>query len=284
MCSLIEEEKNKAKELLSYYKGTKIVELTPNNVYTVMAIINLDSNYQKAADEDIIPIKEKGDKSENYNRGGSSAYWFKQLKESVDSTKYEEIICNCVNSVDRENSTHLNADGVGRKEISKRIKDAWGNLESLKEELKKRDFSEKGIIHILSKETKPGDRNKYKPRVNISFASKFCQIACYYLFDGEEQDNFSKYDTVVKNVIFSGIYQKQLPIKKTTPEKKDLEKENYKNNYGELYKKYSDYVDAIIESLPEKISRHGFDQLVWYYYKGKSEKELQALANSVKDS
>ena len=282
MCSLIEEEKNKAKELLSYYKGTKIVELTPNNVYTVMAIINLDSNYQKAADEDTIPIKEKGDKSENYNRGGSSAYWFKQLKESVDSTKYEEIICNCVNSVDRENSTHLNADGVGRIEISDRIIEKWDSLESLKEELRKRDFSDNGIIHVLSEKTEPKDE-KHNARVNISFASKFCQIACYYLFDGDERDNFSKYDTVVKNVILSGIYQKKLNLEK--PIKKfDFDKKIGDGKYGELYETYQKLIDSIRGKLPNKISRHGFDQLIWYYYKGKSEKELQDFANSVKGS
>ena len=58
--------------------------------------------------------------------GGSSAYWMTKLKnvliDNVDvNCTYEIIISGAVIAVDRENSTHLNADNCGRVEIINRI-------------------------------------------------------------------------------------------------------------------------------------------------------------------
>ena len=42
-------------------------------------------------------------------------------EKGVDESEYKKIIEGAVNAVDRENSTHLNADGRGREEIAERI-------------------------------------------------------------------------------------------------------------------------------------------------------------------
>ncbi len=288
MANLIEQERNGAEaiELFSFYPGTKIVELTTENVSKAMAIIQLDANYAKANDPENIPSQdsEGGKEEENFNLGGSSAFWFSRLREKLISSvesdykgpEYSEeiIVRNCVNAVDRENSTHLNADGVGRKDLSKRLLDLLrldrNQLLSELENPKEKGYS---LISKLSEKTKINQNDgKHKSRVNLSFASKFCQIACYWLFDGKsEQDNFSKYDAVVKNVLISGIYQKSLGMNYNEKLKKELNTNDVK-----CYEQYQKIIDEIRKG---KISRHGFDQLVWYYYKGKSEKELKKLVS-----
>jgi len=221
-----EEEEAKTKKFFSFRKGTDTVELTQENVSMAMAIISLDSNYANAVDINTIPTIKNGKEQENFNLGGSSAFWFSELKKKLIDKKNSDfddriIICNCVNAVDRENSTHLNSDGVGRKEISERILEFY-KAKKLLDELKEPNYEDEGLINQISKETKPVNE-KYNSRSNISFASKFCQIACYWLFkDKKEQDNFSKYDTVVKNVLLSGRYGKY--------EKSEIDIEECKKN------------------------------------------------------
>jgi len=58
---------------------------------------------------------------------GSTAYLMTKLKavlvdgKLVSDEEYKAIIEGTIAAVDRENSTHLNADKVGRTEISDRI-------------------------------------------------------------------------------------------------------------------------------------------------------------------
>ena len=108
------------------------------------------------------------------------------------------------------------------------------------------------MIDFLSGRTKPGKGG----RRNVSFASKFCHFSCFYIFEGEEaQDNFSIYDGVVAKAL-----PKYLAYYKLNDRFKIKDKD---------YEGYSKAIDAIIEASGSKISRNGFDHLVWYYFKGK---------------
>lgn len=251
MNKISEEKQESLKFMLSdiEYAGKKLVELTPRNVALIEAMIANDSNYLKGMD--------KNNKPKGKYRG-SNSFWFNELKsilvnKKTSSYSYKDIIFNAVCAVDSENSTHLNADGVGRDEITKRIL----NIEPSKliaylKEPEKTDFE---IIDIISEITHPKDKKK-KARINTSFASKFCHYACFYLFEGTKyQDNFSIYDNILKESIPN--YAKMYGIKCV---KKHLDKN---------YKLYKQIIDNIIEKSGNKISRNGFDHLLWYYFKGR---------------
>ena len=223
----------------------KLVELTPENVAKVEAMIRTDSNYRISLED---PNK--------------SPYWILEMKKLLyrkhcDYDK-DHVVQNLVEKIDNENSVHLNADNEGRRFMQRKITDCIENGTLLKY-LGERNFH---LIHILSERTK----QEKGGRCNVSFASKFCHFSCFYIFDGEEaQDNFSIYDGVVaKNLpIYLDYYEQQLLDKKINLKiiKKEIKKKNYEV--------YSNAIDAIIEASGSKISRNGFDHLVWYYFKGK---------------
>ena len=116
--------------------------------------------------------------------GGSSAYWTTHLKavlldEGLDVTySYEDILRGAVESVDRENSTHLNADNCGRQEITERLC-RFDRTELIKC-LRDPDYDDMKLIREISRITSA----KQKARKNPSFASKFCHYACFYVFEG----------------------------------------------------------------------------------------------------
>lgn len=235
--------KQEEKESLKYnfeeiVKG-ELVALTKSNVALVEAMIRHDSDYSDSGRVD----KE------------SSAHWFVELKKNPK--RYEEIIPKCVESVDKKNSTHLNADGVGRGELSQRIIDyGWKSLQNFLKDTKQEKYS---LINILSEKTQPKDLIKYKARHNFSFATKFCHYACYWIYEGkEEQDNFSIYDSVVSENLkkYAQYYGVAVPRKNT-------------KDYASYYAAYIDTLDAIIKKSGNAISRNGFDHLLWYYHKAK---------------
>ena len=237
--------------MLKKINGTGLVALSFENVALVEAMIQNDSAYLKSSDEKEKPVVKK-----NMEYGGSTAWWMTQLKLFAEGKKtqntYENIIYGAVVAVDRENSTHLNADKVGRNEMVDRIKQI--SMTDLIRYLKDRDFR---VVEMLAAPTRPDD-SKYKPRMNLSFASKFCHYACFYLFQGEnEQDNFSIYDYVLRKAV--PFYVKHYGL---NPEK------GYLNDY----KKYSDVIDDIRKISKSGISRNGFDHLLWYYFKGRLDK------------
>lgn len=102
----------------------------------------------------------------------------------------------------------------------------------------------------------------FKPR--IAFATKFCHYVCFYVFEGQpEQDNFSIYDNVVAGILPYYAIKYKIDYKKVD------------------FKKYSQYiglVDEIIRRSGSNISRNGFDHLLWYYYKGRPELVKRALS------
>jgi hypothetical protein len=233
------------------FQGKKLAKLTRDNVAKVEAMIRNDSAYIRSTDISAAPIY-KGNGEVKY--GGSSAYWMTLLKrdlldnvnESIYS--YKEILKGSVEAVDRENSTHLNADKCGRQEITERLYQ-FDRTEFIKC-LKNPDYKDMMLIREISRITSAEER----ARNNLSFASKYCHYACFYIFEGTEyQDNYSIFDGILKKVL--PMYLKYYKI----AAKYDL------NNY----KDYRMAVDSIREASGIEISRNGFDHLLWYYHKGR---------------
>lgn len=233
---------------LALEKNLRVVSLTPNNIALVEAFITYDSDYSRSGDKNAAP---------DNNFHGSTAFWMNELRKHLTSTKehcsyiYQEVVSNAVSAVDRENSTHINADGVGRAELTSRL------LQLTKKEfmdLLKNPKADYKLINILSAKTHPTRANAYA-RVNYSFATKFCHYACMGLFEGlDEQDNFSIFDNVVAKAIPLYTTMYKIPFSK--------------NDLFD-YPKYVKLIDEIIKKSKSEISRNGFDHLLWYYYKAR---------------
>lgn len=231
------------------YENMTLVVLSFENACKVEAMIKNDSKYGRASDENAGP---------EHPYRGSTAYWFNRMKPLLadssipsDDEKWKEAVKEVVCSIDRENSTHLNADGVGRDEITKRI---VSNKHDLIEMLKDKNNLE--LFNLIQKETTPKD-DEHHSRINTSFASKFCHYACMYLFEDQpEQDNYSIYDNVIREV---------LPLYAL----------KYGVTVGNLrdYVEYSRVIDAIRSTVSKEtgyeLSRNGFDHLLWYFHKGR---------------
>lgn len=215
--------------------------------------------------------------------------------EGSEKYSYDEILAGAIAAVDSENSTHLNSNGVGRMEM-------WIRLCSMNPAVIKQDLRDGTLIVFdkLSAEIRPieklSDRQglneaakaKFKnhewlleainasnspkappkgwnPRTNISFASKFCHYACFYLFEGSNaQDNYSIYDNVLKKVL-PGYLQHY----KLSPPS------NQKNHsLHDEYTRYREAIDKIRDQAKtldgRTISRNGLDHLLWYYHKGRN--------------
>lgn len=231
----IQQEIKDSKEIIkfTYYKDEKeLVELTRNNVALAEAIINYDSDYKDAI---------------NKNVEGTSANVFSQIKNDwnfmgPNEKLKKETIESLIRIIDRENATHLNADRCGYEEIVERLMKC--NKKDFEKMLKYPDV-DYTLVQILAEKTSSGRRN-------LSFASKFCQLFCFNIFeDTEFQDNYCKYDSVVRRML--PHYQKYFK----TP--KRILENNYKN--------FCLTIDEIITASGSNISRHGFDQLIWYIYK-----------------
>ena len=229
------------------FNGNKLAKLTRDNVAIVEAMIRNDSAYIRSSDVNAVP-----DPKRKYC--GSSAYWMTLLKRvlicnAYDSTyTYNEIIKGAVESVDRENSTHLNADKCGRKEITERI--CKFDTKELKKCLMNPDYNDMALVCEIAKVTSAKER----ARRNLSFASKFCHYACFYVYEGKEyQDNYPIYDNVLKKVL--PLYLEYYKITK----------EYNLNNY----KDYRIAIDDVRKKSRVDISRNGFDHLLWYYHKGR---------------
>ncbi|SFC34377.1 hypothetical protein [Butyrivibrio sp. YAB3001] len=225
---------------VSEVTGDRLVRLTPDNVARAEAMFHTDSAYSAASN----PQNEQ-----------SSAYMITKMKEYIDNSggsydaRYNGIISEIVKRLDVENSTHINSDGVGREEITKRIVEI--EIPTLLEYLKYPEDTNFELFDRISEKTNPKD-GKHHGRVNPSFASKFCHYLCFFMFDGDEyQDNYPIYDSVIRD---------NLP--------KYLKHYGLNNTDITDYVVYRQAIDDVIEQSKEKISRNGFDHLVWYFFKG----------------
>jgi len=247
----------KTEEIEYKNKLVSIVKLTSDNVARVEAMIATDSDYKNSWDDEKNIMYKRNGKVKYI---GSSHYWLKQLKEIIDTNnlmskdgfRYEQIINNVIIAIDNENSTHLNSDRIGRNNVKDKI--LGMERKELKEYLKNSN-NKYELIKII--QTPKNDKEKN----HLSFASKFCHYACLCLFqDTEYEDNYSIYDNILKNNLPKYI-QRYLDV--------DIKKEQYENNYNQ-YIKYIDDIRNKAEKLyGKRISRNGFDHLLWYYHKGK---------------
>ncbi|MGM9858724.1 MAG: hypothetical protein ACI311_05725 [Bacilli bacterium] len=249
--SIMEEQELKNKYLLvtEEFEGLQIVKLTTDNIARVEAMIMTDSGYAKSGDINAGPTYKKNGE-EKYS--GSTAYWMTKLKYALENNCDDDlrtIISHAVNAIDKENSTHINSDGVGRKQLTNRI---LAKVKSLKEILLNVDSGLKFIDEIATI-TSDVDA-KHKARTNLSFASKFAHYACFYLFDEDDprRDNFSIYDNVLNKAL--PIYIKKYNLDGYNP-----------NSYLSYYK----CIGEIIKACGEDLSRNVFDHLIWYYYKAR---------------
>lgn len=254
----IKAEKYKLKiEKIDYNnKKIEIAQLTSDNVARVEAMILTDSNYKNSwnSEKGIIYKKNKANQEIKYI--GSSHYWLNQLKQFIDKGileqyDYEQIIRYAIIAIDNENSTHLNSDNIGREAVTKRILNI--HPDQLKEYIRTPGKNYE-LINIIQKPQKNNEKN------HLSFATKFCHYACLCLFEGTEfEDNYSIYDNVLKQALPKYI-KRYLGI--------DIKVKEYENQYD----KYIDFIDNIRKKAEseygEKISRNGFDHLVWYFHKG----------------
>ena len=261
--NLIHQEQELAgKKLFSTFynqAGQELVQITRDNVAIAEAMLFNDSSFIRMVDREAKP--DEGFDKKNTLYQGSSAFWFTRLAEVYkeprnykNNRKAAQIIQFAVNAVDRENSTHLNADGVGREQISDRIFSEYQNGDLL--ELLKNDNGKYELFKLIEKRTELPEGAKKNGRVNTSFASKFCHYAAFFLFEEEkEQDNYSIWDSVLCKSLplyfdFYGI-----------------------DNYNLMdYQSYQDAIDLIRNKAKESnelISRNGFDHLIWYFFKGR---------------
>jgi len=279
-----------------YKREVELVLLTVENVARVEAMIRTDSAYRRMFDEKEVPICKRGGKFElkqidrardfsyKYNDetkgqvfqlkyGGSTAYWMKQIKEackddprkSLSGIKY--LVGGLVLAIDRENSTHLNAKGNGREVLVDRIVGDCRTFEGLIKRLKTDDLGKNSLLQLLAEPVN-------KARANLSFASKFCHYASYYLLDGEDRDRYSIFDSFVGRVV--PCYLERLEEEKANGScwNQIITKDMFVNNKGKKKKiDYPLYHKAIADLLTmdeeEAISRNGFDHLVWYFHKGR---------------
>ena len=218
--------------------------LTRRNVALAEAMIANNSTYRQK------------DVREGEADGHMSAdAWLSRMREvlvegrDVSNHEYRRIIKGVVEEIDRENSTHLNADKRGFRVLRERI--CKLGRKQLLDYLRDVKGSKFELFDYLAEKTSP---EKYS-RSNPSFASKFCHYACMSFFeDDTEKDNFSVYDSVVKKALPDYLRHFGLPV----PRKSKLDD----------YRTYCRCIDQIIGEAEEQISRNGFDHLVWYYFKG----------------
>ena len=277
---LTENELNEAKEKAGHFfekdnENPRLLSLTHENVVMVEALICTDSAYLKSSDRNAAPVRKRNGE---LKYGGSIAYWMSKLsncyKTNGNEIEFKKLINGAVDAVDRETSTHLNSDGIGREITKRRIRN-YGD-KNLYTTLKSKDENKYNLFRELASLTKENDGG----RCNVSFATKFCHYASYYLFEGEEQqDNFSIYDSVVMSVLLEYAQHWQVNMNDTifNGNENDYKRNGYKavNDYKhnpdgvcQFYKDYSAVIGEIIKKSGDQISRNGFDHLLWYYHKG----------------
>ena len=282
--SLLDKELETARSYQLLTTEFGLLDLSAKNVALVEAMISIDSDYCRAADEKAAPDseeysndavlywfdnlnkeeREKITKKYNGKYKGSTAYWIKRLGdglcEGCDDNELRKRILSAVLAIDRDNSTHITSDGVGPVFLTERILE-WFKYHII-DDLKEFEVG-RNLIQKLSEETPKGyitDLDKYKQRSNYSFATKFCHYICFFLFQGDDRDIYSIYDGVVAKILPYYLKSHNIFKKDGKPYRKcDFDS-------ADKYKEYSNVIDKLRDG---KISRNGFDHLLWYYHKGR---------------
>jgi len=248
---LIRQEQERANEFresfLDMDQERRIVHLTQDNAVKIEALIHFNPRYSNTVDK---------------NNTKSAMALIKKLKEK-DSIYTKDQIQGIIERINFENSTRMSDDEM--KEIARRVFECANTKEDLFDKLKSKDYPLICIIADNVETTNPKNGKK-RNRVNFSFATKFCHYMCFYLFEGEkDQDNYSIYDNIVINVIPE--YEDMLGIepKELLPFNKKTDKGN---NASKYYSKFQKRIDAILDKNYEDhrvmLSRYTFDHILWY--------------------
>lgn len=269
-------------------KDVELWALTRKNSRFIEAVINLDSNYGWDGDEtkDCLPGYDPFKTADNNKKElrrldkkkldeqpkfyGSTASWFKKIRQSGDDEKeFKKSVAGVVTTIDITNSTRMSQEE--RKKLAKRIYDEYKNVNELKDALKSplgpKDANH--IFAILCQKVEFNDKKGNKrERYNVSFASKFCSYAFHYLIEKFENlpNPYSRYDKVVSEVLpaYLGVYYQ---------DGRDDNKKSFvigtKKDLEDKLDKYSRYCEAIgnmINNLPgrAKLSRDQVDHIIWY--------------------
>ena len=302
-------------------KTVKLVELTKDNVARVEAMIRMDSSYARTGDPTFVGSSafwmRKLKKSYENNKCDVDGYTFSDIVlnsvMAVDTENSTHLNSdrNALNDFITDKNLIENVHAIYPDYVVHEIKkkrcyiDAYwimkdrivnfdnGETDKLKKSLEAGNFDlfeklAKVTSDEITAELPETERAVSGTRCNVSFASKFCAYACYYLFKNKpEQDNFSKYDSVVMKVL--PFYAKRWGIDfenysfgedKNADNYKRLREQGYKIISGkkndpevfdricQFYQDYSAVIGKIIKKSGDQISRNGFDHLLWYYHKG----------------
>ena len=237
------------------------VALTRKNADFIEAVVELDSNYKN--DSDI-------------NNKKTAAYGFNQML--IEPNNYETYLKNCIDEIDRTNSTHLESTIDGREKMFNIIKKHCPTPRDLRKAVKVNP-SKENRNNLFYELCVTMDNHKGDKANNLSFASKFISYARKFLNNNDT--SFSKYDKVVsrKLSLYENIYvDRSIKVVASKYENKssdrrqlnDLEKQIY------TYEKYLEYMEAIDSILIHlkkdngiEINKEEFDHIIWYSSKGK---------------
>ncbi len=260
----------------------KITALTKKNADFIKAVIRLDSNY---GDDFVSKSPAKGydpenAKSTNKKNRGSTAYWFYEMKKN--GCDFKKCVLGAIISIDSTNSTHLEAayfekqDGTKvscRKGMRDIICDKCSDYKDLLQMLDQ-PFDAKNPDHLISLLTEKTFQIKDgKPRYNISFATKFCAYASFFL---GATIKYPKYDNVVSDALpkYEKIYlnrKKKLKEYKIDHNKAKTMSDDKNYQYRlDVYDKYSKTISEILKALKSdniNLTEEEFDHIVWYSMK-----------------
>ena len=229
-----------------------------------MSLIDFTNPYEFDMDKNGLPTFSKKnvlfmqaiiDNDSNYSndREGSFSRVF-NLSFPKDLEKLKEAI----KIIDKENSTHIYVNNWLDEIVSSLyeygIEKLGKNIES----------GNKEIVNAISK---VGEKNHF------SFATKLCAYFNRYCFN---KDDYSIYDSILENILpyYAFVYLgKELWNKNKNS--------NVRKFYYNNYESYNNLIGEIIESAKiindnQDLTRKDFDNILWYYYKGRDDRQKKA--------
>jgi len=289
MCKTIEDYKKEFE--FDYIDGTNIPKFTNKNLALIEVFIKHNSSYSAASEYEKILDEKKED-----------FFKFNESQEAPDGTQKDDIdeedinktdLYRVIEAIDRVNSTHLASEGNGATDSGTKNKgrtitaEKIRKIENLEDRLKKGDHT---LVHEIA--------DAVKTKYNYSFATKFCTYVSEHAF-GVNENKYCIYDNVVQKILpvyayyYLGKDEAVKWCKVVNKNKSELRRieSNLEEKIKKVkpeerynsYKKYRDLIDAIIDKVNakdrkglKKLTYSQFDHLLWYYFKGNSQKITEA--------
>ncbi len=221
---------------------------THKNMKFIQVLIHNDSNYRD---------------SFNPKYKGSSANFLDNY-----FPKNREDLQKAIESINRENSTHLSV----KKGIEATVEAIIHmGLDTVSSRIQK---GEAEIVNELAAAV--------KSRLNFSFASKFCTYCNRYCF---KKDDYSIFDNVVAGILayYAYVYTGEKHWKSVSGKNarnESIIRDEFASKEKPDYFGYNSLIGRILERVKAvinpSISRKDFDGLLWYYYKGNPHRILRA--------